>query len=389
MSMTEDVRTVHRRGGWARTFGGLVVAVWFTFTGFGVVVPVLPRLVTQHLHGSAGLVGAVFATAAVVALLLRPFGGQLAQRFGTRWAMTLGALTAVAAGAAYALPLGTTGLLAARLATGVAEALLMTAGSVWAVGLAPPRRRAQVVGWYGLAMWGGLATGPLLGEIAFRTGSYPLVWTLAAALPGFALLVLRGMPRGEGGDEPVSRRLLPRAAVLPGLSLAAGGFGYASVTSFGALAMTDRGIAGGALLLSLFGAAYVIVRLLAGGLPDRLGPKPVILVSAAMEATGLLLIALADRWWLAALGALVAGGGFTLLYPALALIAIRTAPPAERGATLGAVSSFLDLSIGVAGVLGGVIAEVSFAAVFGLSAALALLGATSGLAATRAPAGRG
>ena len=98
------------------------------------------------------------------------------------------------------------------------------------------------------------------------------------------------------------------------------------MTSFGALAMTDRGIAGGALLLSLFGAAYVVVRLLAGRLPDRLGPKPVILASAVLEASGLLLITLADRWWLAALGALVAGGGFTLLYPALALIAIRTAP---------------------------------------------------------------
>jgi predicted MFS family arabinose efflux permease len=127
----------------------------------------------------------------------------------------------------------------------------------------------------------------------------------------------------------------------------------------------------------------VIVRLLAGRLPDRLGPKPVIVASAGLEASGLLLITLADRWELAALGALVAGGGFTLLYPALALVAIRTAPPAERGATLGAISSFLDLSIGVAGVVGGVVADVSYAALFGLSAALALTGAASGLAATR------
>ena len=369
--MTVNVDTIRRQDGWARTFGGLVLVVWSTFTGFGVVIPVLPRLVTQELNGSAGLVGAAFATAAVVALLLRPFGGQLAQRFGTRWAMTLGGVIAIAAGAASN--------------PGAAEALLMTAGSVWAVALAPEQRRAQVVGWYGLAMWGGLATGPLLGEVAFRTGSYPLVWVLAAALPALALLVLRGMPRGEGGDEQVSSRLLPRAAVLPGLALAGGGFGYASVTSFGALAMTDRGIAGGALLLSLFGAAYVVVRLLAGRLPDRLGPKPVILASAVLEASGLLLITLADRWWLAALGALVAGGGFTLLYPALALIAIRTAPPAERGATLGAVSSFLDLSIGVSGVIGGILADVSYAAVFGLSAALAMIGAAGGFAAIRRP----
>lgn len=373
----------HGHGGWVRTFAGVFVAVWSTFTAFGVVVPVIPRLVTQTLHGSATMVGAAFATAAVVALLLRPFGGQLAQRFGPRWVMTLGAALAAVTGMAYALPLGAPGLLAARVGMGVAEALVMTAGSVWAVSLAPAHRRGQVVGLYGLAMWGGLAAGPVLGEVAYRVGSYTLVWALAAALPVAALMVLPCLPRGELVGQQVSRRLLPPAAVLPGLALAGGAFGYASVTSFGALAMTDRGIAGGSILLSVFSAAYVAVRLLASRLPDRFGPVPMILTSAILEASGLLLIALAPNWWVAAVGALVAGGGFTLLYPSLALIAIDKAPEAERGATLGAVSSFLDLSVGVAGLVGGIIAGVSYPAVFALSAALALTAIVAGTAAAR------
>jgi MFS family permease len=370
-------------GSWVRTFAGVVLAVWFTFTAFGLVVPVIPRLVTEHLHGSTTMVGSVFATAAVVALLLRPFAGQLAQRFGTRSVMALGATLAAATGGAYALPLGAPGLLAARMAMGVAEALLMTAGAVWAVSLAPPARRGQVVGLYGLSMWGGLAAGPVLGELAFLLGSYALVWSLAAALPGAALLVLAHLPRGELLGQRVSRRLLPPAAVLPGLALAAGAFGFASVTSFGALAMTDRGIAGGSMLLSLFSAAYVIVRLLASRLPDRFGPTPMIVASAGLEASGLLLIALATNWWVAAVGAVIAGGGFTLLYPSLALIAIDNAPEEERGATLGAVSSFLDLSVGVAGLVGGVVAGASYALLFGLSGALALTAIAAGNAATR------
>jgi MFS family permease len=369
--------------GWMRTFAGVFAVVWCTFTAFGVVVPVIPRLVTETLHGSATMVGVAFATAAVVALLLRPFGGQLAQRLGTRLVMTLGAAVAAGTGMAYALPLGAPGLLAARVGMGAAEALLMTAGSVWAVSLAPPQRRGQVVGLYGLSMWGGLTAGPALGELLYRMGSYALVWAAAAALPAAALLVLSRLPRGELAGERVSRRLLPPAAVLPGLALGAGAFGYASVTSFGALAMIDRGIANGSMLLSLFSAAYVTVRLLASRLPDRLGPVPMIVASASLEAAGLLLIAVAPAWWVAATGALVAGGGFTLLYPSLALIAIDTAPHAERGATLGAISSFLDLSVGVAGLLGGVIAGVSYPAVFGLAAALALAAIAAGTAATR------
>jgi MFS family permease len=357
--------------------------VWFTFTAFGLVIPVIPRLVTETLHGSAAMVGAAFATAAVVALLLRPFGGQLAQRLGARLVMVVGAVVAAGTGVAYALPLGMPGLLAARVGMGAAEALLMTAGSVWAVSLAPPHRRGQVVGLYGLSMWGGLTAGPALGEVLYRVGSSGLVWAAAAALPVAALLVLCRLPRGELVGQRVSRRLLPPAAVLPGLALGAGAFGYASMTSFGGLAMADRGIANGSMLLSLFSAAYVTVRLLASRLPDRFGAVPMILASASVEAAGLLLIALAPSWWVAAAGALVAGGGFTLLYPSLALVAINTAPEAERGATLGAVSSFLDLSVGVAGLVGGVIAGVSYAAVFGLAAALALAAIAAGTAATR------
>jgi MFS family permease len=381
MPIADDTAT--RRQSWVPTFAGVFAAVWSTFTAIGAVVPAVPRLVTQTLHGSTAMVGAAFATAAVVALLMRPFAGQLAQRFGTRSVMALGATLAVATGIAYALPLGAPGLMAARVGAGVAEALVMTAGSVWVVSLAPQHRRGQAVGLYGMAMWGGLAAGPVVGEVAYGVGSYALVWALAAALPVVTLVVLSRMPRSELVGEQVSRRLLPPAAVLPGLALAAGSFGYASVTSFGALAMADRGIAGGSMLLSVFSAAYVTVRLLASRLPDRFGPVPVILTSAGLEASGLLLIAVAPNWWMAALGALVAGGGFTLMYPSLALIAIGAAPENERGASLGAVSSFFDLSVGVAGLVGGVIAGVSFPAVFGLSAVLALTAIAAGTTAAR------
>lgn len=368
------------RQSWVPTFAGLWVAVWCTFTAFGVVVPVIPRLVTQELHGSALLVGTAFALAAAVALLFRPWSGQLAQRYGPRRVIAIGASLAIVAGLTYALPLG---LFPSRIIAGVAEAMVMTAGSVWAVELAPAGRRARTVGLYGLAMWGGLTAGPALGELAFRVGSYALAWTLAAALPGIALVAMSRLPRGQLAAHQISRRLLPPASVLPGLALAAGAFGYACVTSFGALAMSERGVAGGSTLLSVFGVAYVGVRLVAGQLPDRIGPLPVIVISGIVEAAGLLVIAFAGNWWLATLGAALAGGGFTLLYPSLALIAITTAPESERGATLGAVTSFLDLSVAIAGLAGGVVAGLSYPAIFGLSAALALSAIAAGAAAKR------
>jgi MFS family permease len=363
--------------GWVRGCAAVALAVWFNFLAFGAVIPVIPRLATEMHRGPApAVVGVAFATTSVVALVLRPIGGRLAQRRGARRVVAAGSVVAMSAGAAYLLPLGVTGLMAARVATGVAEALVMTAGAVWVVSLAPDGRRGQVIGWYGLSMWGGLAGGPLLGEVAFGLGAFAGTWVVAALLPGIALLVLvsglTAAPIQSIDEADVSRQLLPRAAVLPGLALGAGGFGYACVTSFGVLAMSEREVSGGSVLLSLFSAAYVAVRVVGGWLPDQFGAVRVICVAGTAEAIGLALIAGGSQLWVTAVGALAAGGGFSLLYPSLAVIAVDVAPEAERGATLGALSSFLDLSMVTAGLVGGIVAGASYPAVFGLAAVLAM-----------------
>ncbi|MFI7705176.1 MFS transporter [Nonomuraea sp. NPDC049480] len=369
---------------WGRTFAGLVAALFATFTAFGATVPMIPRLVTEEFGGPPFAVGAAFTATAVVTLILRPYGGQLAQRFGGRRLMMAGSALAALVGTMYMLPWGLPGLFATRLVMGVAEALLFTAGSVWTVQLAPEHRRGQVVGWYGLAMWSGFMAGPALGEAVYRLGSYPFVWALAVALPLVAVAVLGLLP--PAAPLPVvSRRLIPRASLLPGLALGTGAFGYGVLVGFGALALSARDIPHGPVLLSVFSAAYIATRLVAGWLPDRLGPMPVIVMSSVLEALGLLTIGFAPSWWVAACGAVVAGAGFTLLYPALAMITISRAAEAERGAALGALSSLYDIFFGLAGLVGGAVADVSYPGAFAVAGAVALAALALGPLATRRP----
>ena len=77
---------------WRRELPKMVVALFLAFSAFGLTVPVLPGLVTGPLGGSSFEVGLAFAVNAVVALLTRPYAGQLAQRLGTRPVMVLGCL---------------------------------------------------------------------------------------------------------------------------------------------------------------------------------------------------------------------------------------------------------------------------------------------------------
>lgn len=371
---------------WARTFAGLIAALLCTFTAVGMVIPIIPKLVTDELDGSAFEVGVTFTVSGVVALLVRPYAGQLAQRTGCRRVMLFGAVLIVATAGLYALPFGLPGLYAARVLLGVGEAMLFMAGSLWTVSLAPQDRRAQIVGFYGLAMWSGFALGPVLGELVHRAGSFGAVWATVAALPAVAFCVIFALTDRVERGAAVSRKLLPRSAVLPGVSLACGSFGYAMVAGFAALAMTHRGVAHGSVVVSAFGVAYVTVRVVAGRIPDRVGALPVVVFSASVEALGMVLIAFASDLWVAALGALIAGGGFTLLYPALALLTIDAAPEAERGAALGAVTSFFDVAIGLAGLIGGALAGVSYTLTFLIAAGAVLGSLYAGTAAARAAA---
>jgi MFS family permease len=374
---------------WARTFAGVVTALFGTFTAFGVVIPVIPRLVTERLHGPPLAVGTAFTASAATALLVRPYAGRLAQRWGSRPVMIIGCGLALVVAGGYALPLGLPGLFLVRMITGVGEAMMFTAGSVWTVTLAPDERRGQIIGLYGLALWGGLTAGPALGEFLYRTGSYASVWICAAVLPVISAALLGLLPRGPRLGAGVARRLLPRAALLPGLSLCSGAYGYATIVGFGALALADRGIGGGAALLSIFSGGYVAARLAGGRLPDLAGPLRVIVVFSVVEAVGLALVAVAPAWWPAALGALLAGGGCSLLYPALALITIDTVPPAERGAALGALASFFDVGVAIGGFAGGLTAGLGYPATFWVASLVVLGGLAAGTTAVRGRRGGG
>ena len=85
----------------------------------------------------------------------------------------LGTLLLAASGLLYLPNLGIAGLIFARLVLGVGEGSLYTAGSAWIVDMAPLARRGRVLGLYGLAVWGGLSVGPLVGELLLDSRRLP------------------------------------------------------------------------------------------------------------------------------------------------------------------------------------------------------------------------
>jgi MFS family permease len=331
--------------------------------------------VSEELGGSDLEVGIVSGAFAITGIVCRPIAGNLADRRGRKPTVVGGAFLAVIAGALLFVPAGIPGLIVSRLFLGAGEGTVFTAGSAWNVDMAPPERRGRMIGLYGLAIWTGLTLGPPVGILLQHAGGYNLVWAFAAGAPLLAAVVASRLPEapvtgGEGSRGP----LISREAAGPGATFALSVVGFAAVAAFIVLSLDDRGIGHGAEVFSVLAGTVVATRLLGGGLPDRIGAARCAVGAGLVETVGLILLGAAQTLPVAFAGAVFMGAAFSLLFPALSLLAVDRVSPERRGAAMGTFTASFDL-----GMLIGSPAVGAAAAIAGYSASF-YLGATAALA---------
>jgi MFS family permease len=353
-------------------FAGIFVVTMLGLVSIGATLPVLPRYVKGPIGAGDVAVGIVLGSFAITGLACRPLVGHLADRRGRKLVVIAGAITTTVAGLLYFVPAGVGGLVVARLFLGAGEGMVYTAGSAWVVDLSPADRRGRIIGLYGLAIWGGLSLGPPIGELILHATSFEGVWAFAAAAPLLGALIASRIPETyEPSPELAAeeRKLISREALRPGIGLSLAIVGYATVAAFIVLHLDERGVGHGAAVFTAFAASVVTMRVLGGWLPDRFGSIPCAIGAAIAEAIGLVVIAEAHTL----IGAVAMGGGFSLLFPSLALVVINRVPESRRGAAMGTFTAFFDLGVGVGSPIAGAAAAIGgYEAAFLLAAAFAL-----------------
>jgi MFS family permease len=358
------------------------------FVAIGAVLPVLPRYVKGPIGAGDVAVGIVIGCFAFAAVFGRPIGGLLADRDGRRIVLIAGLVIASAAALLYFLPLGVPGLVLARLVLGIGDGWVFTAGATMIVDLAPASRRAQAIGLFGLAIWGGLTVGPLCGELLLNTLSYDAVWAFAAVTPLLGAAVALKLPDDRAiarAADPVERGpLVPRPVIAPGIALALANVGYGTMAGFVVLHLDELGVGGGATVFTAFAAAVVVSRLVAGSLPDRLGARRTATAAGMAETLGLVMLALAPGFWVALAGGIVMGAGFSLLFPSLAVIAVERVGERSRGSALGVFTAFFDAGVGLGAPIAGLAAALGdYSDAFWLAAVAAAAGVVVSLVAGR------
>lgn len=334
-------------------FWCLIIATFLGFLGFGTVLPALAPHVRHDLGGSDGSVGFAIGIFSVVALSSRVFAGRLADHKGRKRAFLTGLGSCTLAGAAYLLPWGLTGIYIGRMLQGVGEACLYTGAAAWAVEVAGIHRSARALGYLSSGIWGGIAAGPLLGQVV-GSFNHAAEFQIIAALTAAALL--SQVTEDYQPSAHTRRRGWMRRSLIPaGLAVGFVNVQYPVITGFLILYLAQHGHSGPAAF-STWAALILLSRFFLGGLPDRIHPRVTFYTGLLCMALGLGILAMGPAGFLAVFGAGLLGFGFSFPWSSVASTVLRRTPDGERGSTVSVLSAFYDLFVGMSSFSAGMLA---------------------------------
>ncbi|MFP2514914.1 MFS transporter [Buttiauxella agrestis] len=360
----------------------IVSVVMFNFASYmtiGLPLAVLPGYVHDVMGYSAFWAGLVISLQYFATLLSRPHAGRYADILGPKKIVIFGLCGCFLSGASYLLaafgsawPLASLVLLClGRVILGIGQSFAGTGSTLWGVGVVGSLHIGRVISWNGIVTYGAMAMGAPLGVLFYHFGGLKLLAgiIMAVALIAVLLAIPRPAVKASKGKPLPFRAVLGR--VWPfGMALALASAGFGVIATFITLFYDAKGWDGAAFALTLFSCAFVGTRLLFPNGINRLGGLNVAMICFSVEIIGLLLVGFAHEPWMAKVGTFLTGAGFSLVFPALGVVAVKMVPQQNQGSALATYTVFMDLSLGITGPLAGFVMVYAGVSVIYLAAAV-------------------
>jgi DHA1 family tetracycline resistance protein-like MFS transporter len=345
----------------------ILVTVLLDMLSFGIIIPVLPKLVEEFLGGDtaqAAIIYGLMGTAwALMQFVCSPIQGALSDRFGRRPVVLLSNFGLGLDYIVMALAPNVIWLVIGRTISGIASSSFSTAGA-YIADVTPVEQRAAAYGKIGMVFGLGFVFGPAMGG---WLGAFDPRWPFwgAAALSllnacyGYFVLPeslpeQRRMAFAWRRANPVGSLVLLRSHhELFGLAAVAflGYLAHAVLPSTSVLYMGYRygwGPAAVGLMMAGVGVAAMIVQ---GGLirpiTARFGERTTLLAGSLSGAAGFFTYGAAPEGWMFCLGIPVMAF-WGLAGPATQALMSRRVSASEQGQLQGAIASIN----GVTGLIG-------------------------------------
>jgi len=363
-----------------------MIFTFFCYLSVGLPLAVLPGFVHHQLGYSPFIAGLIISLQYFSTLISRPQSGRLADLFGPKRVVMLGMLlcglsggmTIIAAFCAGYPMISLLLLAIGRICLGIGESFSSTGATLWGMNLVGSIHTARVISWNGVATYFAMAVGAPFGVLLNQWFGISGFAGLIAIMGGVGFVVAR---QKASISIKLTAPRLPFAQVLGlvspyGLGLALGTLGFGVIATFITLYFSSRGWQGAAVTLSLYSLGFVLSRFLFSNMINRFGGLAVSLGCLLTEAVGLFLLWHAQSVLGADIGAFLTGAGFSLVFPALGVEAVRCVSEQSKGSALGTYSAFLDLALGLTGPIAGLLMNHSgIRAIYLAAAVMVCIGA--------------
>jgi MFS family permease len=310
-------------------------------------------------------IGHVMGSFGLTSLVAIPVTGALADRYGRRRFMLAGSLLSMLFAVGWLLvqqmgPLA----YALRLLQGAAFSLAFVATNAVVVDLAPPQALGRSIALFGAMTLVSHAVGPTFGEwVAVHYGFPSLFWLSATAFALACVLFLflpDTTPTHAVSTEPppgMLRLALRRGAVGALVAAFTTAITFGCAIHFMAVFVRERGLTSHAPFFVSYVGAAIFVRLLAGGLGDRVGHRRV----SGVACIGFAITAFGFAWLSSKAGlyALAVGFGLShgLAYPSANALFLQDAPISMRGRGMALFNLAFNVGVTLSGFAAGEIAQ--------------------------------
>jgi MFS transporter, DHA1 family, tetracycline resistance protein len=341
----------------------IFITLLLDVTGFGIIIPVLPELIAELIHGdiskAAQWGGLLMFTYAVMQFFFAPIIGALSDKYGRRPVLLASLLAFSIDFIIQGLSPTIWWLFFGRLVAGITGASFSTA-SAYIADVSPPEKRAQNFGMIGAAFGVGFILGPVLGGFLGQFGlRVPFFAAAVLALLNFlyGYFILPESLKPENRREFDWKRANPwgtlkniqRFPVLLGL---VGSLmciyiaGHANQSTWAYIGIEkfkwDKSMVG--LSLGWVGVTVGVVQgLLSRIIIPKIGTTKAVYIGLLLYTFGFTLFAFASQTWMmfAFMVPFALGG---IAGPALQGIISNQVPPNEQGELQGTLTSLVSIT---------------------------------------------
>jgi MFS family permease len=293
----------------SRPFLTLAFAMFTATMGIGMVTPILS--VYAESQGATGAeIGLAFSSFAITQLLISPFSGRLADRYGRKIFIVAGLASYVVTALGWYYTDSVYWTIAFRSFSGIGSAVIFSLSQAYIGDLAPSGYEGRYMGVFGIFMAVGFGIGPLLaGVVRDQTDIETVFLSMAVMFAAATVIVFVALPRSkrishgeEGAPAQVPWSTILRHPYVQGLYLVGTSLAFAMGASFTfvAIFLENELAATGTMVGAVLAVQQVTagaMQPVSGMLADRFNRRLLIAAGAALVAIGYLVPSMVDSYW--------------------------------------------------------------------------------------------